>query len=211
MKLITYNIHKGIDENDNKSLNDIIDYLKSTDGDIICLQEVLNSIHIKILNELNMNGYFLSNVKLNNELYGISIYFKNNIISVDGVHLVSEKERRGFIHLQLYINSKLVNIINLHLGLSIYERDKQIKQVLNYIDALRGKNIICGDFNQTDLKIDKFYDLAKIFNLENIETFSKSKSRIDYIFISQNINPVKYVVDFINISDHFPVIGEFNI
>ncbi len=211
MKLITYNIHKGIDENNNESLNDIIDYLKRTKADIICLQEVLNSIHIKLLNELDINGYFLSNVKLTNDLYGISIYFKNDMVSVDGVHLVSEKERRGFIHLQLYINDKLVNIINLHLGLSIYERDKQLEQVLNYVDTLRGKNIICGDFNQTDLKIDKFYDLAKIFDLENTETFSKSKSRIDYIFISQNINPTKYIVDFITTSDHFPVIGEFNI
>lgn len=211
MKLITYNIHKGIDENNNESLNDIIDYLKRTNADIICLQEVLNSIHIKLLNELDINGYFLSNVKLTNDLYGISIYFKNNMVSVDGVHLVSEKERRGFIHLQLYINDKLVNIINLHLGLSIYEREKQLDQVLNYIDTLRGKNIICGDFNQIGLKIDRFYDLAKIFDLENTETFSKSKSRIDYIFISQNINPAKYIVDFITTSDHFPAIGEFNI
>lgn len=211
MKLITYNIHKGIDENNNESLKDIINYLKDINGDIICLQEVLQSIHVKLLNELDINGYFLSNVKLNNDLYGISIYFKEDIMSVNGIHLISEKEMRGFIHLQLYINNKLVNIINLHLGLNNKERKMQLKQLLEYINLLRGKIIICGDFNQINLNVDGFYDLAKIFNLEDKETFSKSKSRIDYIFISQNINPVKYRVDFINTSDHFPLIGEFNI
>lgn len=211
MKLITYNIHKGIDVNNNESLNDIIEYLKSTKVDIICLQEVLHSIHIKLLDKLDMNGYFLLNVKLTNDLYGISVYFKKDIGLAKGIHLVSEKERRGFIHLQLYINNKLVNIINLHLGLSDYEREKQLEQVLDYIDTLRGKIIICGDFNQINLKVNGFYDLAKIFNLEDTETFIKSKSRIDYIFISQNIKPTEYRVDFTNMSDHFPVIGKFDI
>ncbi|MEN2257904.1 endonuclease/exonuclease/phosphatase family protein [Paraclostridium benzoelyticum] len=113
------------------------------------------------------------------------------------------------MHTQFFINNKLVNIINTHLGLSEEERQIQIEEIYNYGKKLRGKIIICGDFNQINVKIKEYYDLAILFDCENIETFEPSKSRIDYIFMSKNLRPSKYKVEFINLSDHYPVIGEF--
>jgi endonuclease/exonuclease/phosphatase family metal-dependent hydrolase len=211
MKILTYNIHKGMDKNNKNTLEQILSYLKNIDADIICLQEVLGSIHEEILSNLKLYGYFLSNVSLKDDEYGISVYCKKSIGLVQGTHLTSKKERRGFIHLQLFFNDKLINIINLHLGLDINERRQQVEEVLDYTNKLRGKIIICGDFNQINLHINNYYDMAKLFDCENVETFKKSKSRIDYIFISQNICPKKYKVHFINLSDHYPVAGEFNI
>lgn len=211
MKILTYNIHRGMNENNENTLTQILSYLECIDADIICLQEVLGSIHKKILFHLKLNGYFLSNVNLKNDEYGISIYCKENISLVRGIHLTSKNERRGFIHLELFINNKLINLINLHLGLNVDERKQQLEEVINYLNKLRGKIIICGDFNQINLCIDNYYDLAKLFDKENVETFKISKSRIDYMFISQNIGVKKYKVDFKNLSDHYPVIGEFNI
>ncbi|WP_290061016.1 hypothetical protein [Paraclostridium bifermentans] len=48
-----------------------------------------------------------------------------------------------------------------------------------------------------------------MFGCENIETFEPSKSIIDYIFMSQNLRPSRYKVEFIDLSDHYSVIEEF--
>lgn len=209
MKIITYNIHKGMDLHNKDTLDELLSFLKNINADIICLQEVLESIHFRILNDLNIKGYFLKTVELKSDNYGIAIYFTKCVNYVDGFYLSSKKEQRGFIHTQFFINNKLVNIINTHLGLSEEERQIQIEEIYNYGKKLRGKIIICGDFNQINVKIKEYYDLAILFDCENIETFEPSKSRIDYIFMSKNLRPSKYKVEFINLSDHYPVIGEF--
>lgn len=209
MKIITYNIHKGMDEFNKNTLDDLISFLKKSDANIICLQEVLKSIHYKIINDLGIEGYFLSTVELKNDNYGIAMYFNERINYVQGFYLTSKKEQRGFIHTELFLNNKLVNIINTHLGLNEDERKKQLEEICSYANQLRGKKLICGDFNQLNVSIEEYYDLAKIFDCENIETFKPSKSRIDYIFMSKNLKPINYKVKFINLSDHYPVIGEF--
>ncbi|MEG2787517.1 MAG: endonuclease/exonuclease/phosphatase family protein [Romboutsia sp.] len=211
MKIVTYNIHKGMDLNNEDKVDEILKYLQIIEADVICIQEILSDIHERIIYKLNIKGYFLSNVNLKEGKYGVSIYCNEKIFATKGYHLTSKKEQRGFIHLELYLSNKLINIINLHLGLDLGERKNQMEEIMDYVSHLRGKIIICGDFNQINLSINNFCDLARIFDSEDIETFPKSKSRIDYIYISNNIKPTKYSVDFINLSDHYPVIGEFKI
>lgn len=208
MKIITYNIHKGMNIYNENTLIEMIPFLKKINAEIICLQEVLESIHFKILKQLNINGYFLKTVELNDDNYGIAIYYKKRINYVKSVYLKSQKEQRGFIHIQLVINNKIINIINTHLGLSEYIRKLQINEIYNYTKKLNQRVIICGDFNERDIVIKNYYDLAVLFRLENIETFQPSKSRIDYIFISKKLKPVEYNVELINLSDHYPVIGK---
>lgn len=184
----------------------MLSFLKKINADVICLQEVLESIHYKIL---NIKGYFLKTVELKGDNYGIAIYFIKCVKHTDGFYLSIKKEQREFIHTQFFINNKLVNIINTHLGLNEEERKTQIEKICRYVNNLRGKNIICGDFNQTNIKIQDYYDLSILFGCENIETFQPSKSIIDYIFMSQNLRPSRYKAELIDLSDHYPVIGEF--
>ncbi|MDO7205015.1 hypothetical protein Q5M85_13575 [Paraclostridium bifermentans] len=59
-----------------------------------------------------------------------------------------------------------------------------MREIYSYVNKLRGKIIICGDFNQTNIKIKDYYDLSILFSCENIETFQPSKSRIDiYLYL----------------------------
>ena len=44
IKIVSYNIHSGVDKDMFPTLFDIIDFLKHCDADIICLQEVNESI-----------------------------------------------------------------------------------------------------------------------------------------------------------------------
>lgn len=213
MKLATYNIHRGKDINNKCTLDEMINYFNESDADILCLQEVLKSNHDRILQNTRLNGCYQSNVELKNDEYGIGIYYKNKISAhyIEGNLLTSKKEQRGFLNAQLYLNNKLVNIINTHLGLDEQERKIQIEEILEYCKTIRGKIFICGDFNEKDIELQGFYDTATILNCEYIETFAPSKSRIDYVFMSNNLSIYDYYVDFINLSDHYPINILFNI
>ena len=69
MKVVTYNIHKGMDKNNKLTLDKIGEYLKDLNCNVICLQEVLYKQYIELKNIINMDGVFVANVK--EKLYGI--------------------------------------------------------------------------------------------------------------------------------------------
>ncbi|MGL5313902.1 MAG: endonuclease/exonuclease/phosphatase family protein [Peptostreptococcaceae bacterium] len=207
MKIVTYNIHKGMDSNNKLTLCEIGKYLKNLNCSIICLQEVLYHQYLELKKILKIEGVFAANVKNPTMLYGICIFSKNNIVSYEHVLLTSKKEQRGFIHLTIF-NKEKINIINTHLGLDKEERVVQIDEILNFKNKFEGKNIICGDFNEKNISINTFEDSASVGDGYEIGTFPKSNSRIDYIYIENGIKIKNYFVDEINLSDHYPVIVE---
>ena len=56
--------------------------------------------------------------------------------------------------------------------------------------------------------MSNFNDVAVDLNQHNTPTFSKN--RIDYCFISENLTAKSYTVDEVYMSDHFPVVVEFS-
>ncbi|MGL6107186.1 endonuclease/exonuclease/phosphatase family protein [Romboutsia sp.] len=208
MKVVTYNIHKGMDINNKFTLNKVGDYLKTLDCDIICLQEVLYPQFIALKKILKYNGVFATNVNKPVMKYGICIICKNGICNYEHIFLTSKNEQRGFLFANVFSQYEKINIINTHLGLDRYERYNQISEILDYTENLVDKTIVCGDFNEKNINIDEFNDAAVVTNNCNICTFEKSNSRIDYIFIDKTINIKKYSVNKVNLSDHYPVIVE---
>lgn len=214
MRVICYNIHSGKDKNKKSTLDKIIQYLKQQQSDIICLQEVLYSQYIKMKFKLRMNGIFAENVPI--KQYGICIFSKYKIIAQNHILLTSKKEQRGFAHIKVKINEdEYLNIINTHLGLDKYERVKQIDEILDFVSInLNGNienlagNIICGDFNEKNISINNFDDVATKLNKDNIPTFLTS--RIDYCFEDTNLNLKSYEVDNVYMSDHFPIVVDFS-
>lgn len=207
MKIVTYNIHKGMDSNNKITLIEIVKYLKSLECNVICLQEVLYSQFLEIKKFLKMEGIFATNVKKPNMLYGICIFTTEEISIHNHVLLTSRKEQRGFLHANIF-SDKNINIINTHLGLDEEERKIQIDEILNYAYELKGDMIVCGDFNEKNIYINIYNDSANKNNCYNLCTFPKTNARIDYIFIDKEINIKNYKVDKIDLSDHYPVIVE---
>ncbi|WGX75535.1 endonuclease/exonuclease/phosphatase family protein [Paraclostridium bifermentans] len=99
MKIITYNIHKGMDLQNKDTLDELLSFFKNINADIICIQEVLESIHFRILNDLNIQGYFLKTVELKGDNYGIAIYFTKCVNYVDGFYLSSKKSKEDLFML----------------------------------------------------------------------------------------------------------------
>lgn len=208
MKIVCYNIHKGMDANNKVTLHKMILYLKSLDADVICLQEVLYS-QFKIMKlALNMKGVFAANINNEKMKFGVCTFTKHNICKSDHVLLPSKKEQRGFLCINIdYMKDLKLNIINTHLGLDKEERVKQIEVILEYMDLLGKEKILCGDFNEKNISINDLIDSAVYLKKDSEPTFKTS--RIDYIFSSKNYIPLNYFVNVINLSDHFPVISIF--
>ncbi|WP_455543966.1 endonuclease/exonuclease/phosphatase family protein [Intestinibacter sp.] len=213
MKVISYNIHKGMDKNKKDTLDQIIKYVKSQDCDIVCLQEVLYPQYKHIKSKLNMNGIFAENIK--EKQYGICIFSKYKIDASNHVLLTSVKEQRGFAHIKVKINeSDYFNVINVHLGLDKDERVKQIDEILNFVNKkLDGNsknlagNMICGDFNGKNISIKNFEDVAVKLKKHDIPTFSTS--RIDYCLANTKLKLKSYEVEKVEMSDHYPIIIKF--
>ena len=219
IKIISYNIHSGLDKDMFPSLFDIIDFLRDTDADIICLQEVNESakagFQVSSLKEdLDMYAHFGANVVKLGSNYGLATYCKYPIVSQKHIYLSSKKEQRGMLHTVVNLGrGKKLNIINLHLGLDKEERELQLQEVETFIKELNDQYIVVGDFNQGDVDVNKeiFKDVAEELNQNNTLTYATSLDRIDYILLSPNIEVIEYDVIKKNMSDHFPIYAKFKI
>ena len=202
MRLVCYNIHKGMDEFRRVTLLQLIKYLKSLDADVICLQEVLYYQFNMMKLILKMNGVFAIHVHNKKMKFGICILSKEKIIKSNHILLTSKKEQRGM----LSIDRENEVIINTHLGLDSEERKTQISEILNFAKN-KGKNIIiCGDFNEENINLSSYKDVAKYLFEDRKPTFNKW--RIDYIFCSKVTKVKSYQVDQVFYSDHFPIMIE---
>ena len=202
MKLICYNIHKGMDEFRRVTLFQLIYYIKSMNCDVVCLQEVLYYQFklMKIL--LKMDGVFGLHVNNKKMKFGICILSKTKINQSSHVLLSSKKEQRGLLSID--IDDK--TIINTHLGLDTEERQIQISEILNFSKQQKKIVVICGDFNEKNIYLSSYKDVAKYLCEDLNPTFKTS--RIDYVFVNNIISIKSYKVDKVFYSDHFPIIVE---
>lgn len=218
LKIVSYNIHSGVDKDMFPTLFDTIDFLKKCDADIICLQEVNESAKVgfqvsSLKEELGMNAHFGANVVNLNSNYGLVTYSKYRIVRQNHVYLSSSKEQRGMLHTVIDVRGKQVNIINVHLGTNKEEQTEQIKELQEFVDNLGDEPyIIAGDFNAADINLGgNCIDVAKKLDKSNTLTFSLGIERIDYVFVSQDIVPMNYRVIIKKMSDHYPIIAKLRI
>ena len=202
MRLVCYNIHKGMDEFRRVTLLQLIKYLKSLDADVICLQEVLYYQFNMMKLILKMDGVFAIHVHNKKMKFGICILSKEKIIKSNHILLTSKKEQRGI----LSIDRENEVIINTHLGLDSEERKTQISEILNFAKNKDKNIIICGDFNEENINLSSYKDVAKYLFEDRKVTFNKW--RIDYIFCSKVTKVKSYQVDQVFYSDHFPIMIE---
>ncbi|MBS5788076.1 MAG: endonuclease/exonuclease/phosphatase family protein [Clostridioides difficile] len=210
MRVITYNIHKGMDAKNKPTLLKIGKYLKKQHCDVICLQEVLYPQFLILKKQINMKGIFAANVKKPGMLYGICIFTKSEEFSSHHFLLTSKKEQRGALCLSYVTDNGYMNIINTHLGLDKEERNIQLNEIMDYTKCLVGNKIVCGDFNEKNINIGPFIDTAILADYKDQSTFWPSNSRIDYVFVDKQLSIINYKVDKIKLSDHFPLFCEIS-
>jgi endonuclease/exonuclease/phosphatase family metal-dependent hydrolase len=96
---------------------------------------------------------------------------------------------------------------------------EQSKNIIDLVEMVKGRKIICGDFNMLpDTKSiqilgDKYRDLIKEHNVKNTRSslYVKDLRYSDYIFTDRDIKIKDFSVANQEISDHLPLCLEFTL
>lgn len=154
-------------------------------------------------------------------------YYKKYSFELEWVNFHDEDHPRALQIVEIDIQGKPLQILNLH---GSYSRDKQdsertIQQSQYVLDAAKRKSIptiIVGDFNlfpetESIKMIDKEYrNLIKENNIRSTrpdfdDGTDKGNNVVDYIFISNDIQVNNFDVIQTNISDHLPLMLDFEL
>lgn len=161
MRLVSYNIHKGIGGTDRRyNLDRIIDVLVALEADFLCLQEVTIDLprtsrhdQADILAERfqPMFATFQQNVHWKVGGYGNLLLSRWPMLEHHRISLqFNQKKPRGAQLVVVETPSGLLRVTNWHLGLSEGERHWQTHRLLShpvFHSTAEHPTLMCGDFN----------------------------------------------------------------
>jgi len=219
LRVMTYNIHRGINKNNTLDLDGITEVIRDSGADIVALQEVERfSIRTGfkdqiayIADKLSMDYAFGKSMNILNGQYGNGILSKYPIEEYEVKELPSEGEQRTLFRAGINVWGSRISFYSTHLGLSQEEREKQIGEIGRLVGNC-GNFILAGDFNmyldEPGILGGRFRDCTVTENDRCRVTFEKDglSERIDYIFASENFEVKEYNVIKADASDHYPVI-----
>ena len=225
MKIMTFNTQHvadfyGTGEIDHQKY---ADYIKEVNPDVVGLNEIRSFWNSRpdfpnqtaILAELSDMPYCFFAKAIKNIPYGNAILSKICIKEVKNIE-IPDPEPRMFdnpdYETRCVLKAKLENgltVIISHFGLNPDEHENAAKTVMEHIET--EKCILMGDFNVLpDSHIlapirEKMKDTADLFS-EPLHSFPSDNPRckIDYIFVSKDIEVVSANIPAIVASDHRP-------
>lgn len=225
--VMTFNIHHGRDINDNDSLDGIVQEIRSSGAQIVALQEVdrymprsgfKNQVKY-IAQKLSMSYAYGETIDLLGIEYGNALLSAFPILKQENIKLPYEGlEPRGLLKTQVQVMDDVYNVWVTHLGLSQQERIEQVEAINGELKQIDGKTILLGDFNniassyEMKMMSDKLKDVAALVNKSDINTYVYGSilpnTRIDYIWITDDLCPEDYRVNPLGVSDHASVVAK---
>jgi endonuclease/exonuclease/phosphatase family metal-dependent hydrolase len=162
LRLVTWNIHKGIGTDRAYRLDRIIQVLRELDGDVVCLQEVdvgvarsaLEHQGERIAAELGYRHTAIGlNVRVRGGAYGNATLSKHPLADVRNVDLtVPPKKRRGGLVTRVVAGPPEGWLVaNVHLGLLHVERAIQARRLFDHLfEGTRPGQplVVAGDWNE---------------------------------------------------------------
>lgn len=237
MKVMTFNIQHGLDYKlrlqGKRIVNfeNIVEIINAYKPDIVSFNEVYNTgdevefgEQIKKIANLAKFPYysFSKAIDARNGEYGNAIIsniplFNKEIYEIEDPIIKDED-----VHYESRIISKFefkdFNLYSTHFGLAKSEQENAYKCLNGLINSDKNKKIILGDFNMNPhcdiIKLLKkqFNEVTDYFKNE-LATYPSVNpiDKIDYIFVSKNIEIVSSETIQIVASDHFPIICEIDL
>jgi endonuclease/exonuclease/phosphatase family metal-dependent hydrolase len=161
MRLLSYNIHKGVGGSDRRyRLQRVLDVIRAEEPDLICLQEV--DFNVKRSNFDNQPALLADGLRAESSLYQLNVPqrdggYGNLILSrwpIRQQHHLSLRLRRrkprGAQVVVIDTPQGQLRLVNWHLGLAEKERRWQVAHLLHHplftaLDTL--PTLIAGDYN----------------------------------------------------------------
>ena len=159
LRVMSYNIHVGVGMDKKQDLKRIADVIKVYGCDLVGLQEVDRGVErtgrvdeIKELARLTGMDYaFAHNLDYQGGQYGVAVLSRFPILAVDHRRYANtrERERRGFIRVEVEVKGRRLNFVTTHLDYQSGEgRLFEARQLLKALGEVRGPLIVTGDFNE---------------------------------------------------------------
>jgi endonuclease/exonuclease/phosphatase family metal-dependent hydrolase len=159
LRVMSYNIHVGVGMDKKQDLKRIADVIKLYRCDLVGLQEVDRGVErtgrvdeVKELARLTGMDYaFAHNLDYQGGQYGVAVLSRFPILAIDHrryAHL-RERERRGFIRVEVEVKGRRLNFVTTHLDYQFADgRLFETRQLLKSLEELSGPVIVTGDFNE---------------------------------------------------------------
>lgn len=241
MKLVTLNTWGG------RVHKPLLKFLsENKDIDIFCFQEIYHNATKEVVGSdyhddaLNLHND-ISDILLNHlgyfrpsfgESYGLSIFVKKEIQVIgEGDLLIYEVQNyitggnhpRNLHWVEINKDGESLTVINVH-GLwngngktDTPDRLEQSRRIKDFMDSIKGKKILCGDFNllpdteSVKLLESGMKNLVKEYGVTSTRSalYTKPIKFADYIFVSKDIEVKDFKVLLDEVSDHLPLLVEF--
>lgn len=168
LRLVTYNIHKGVQGVGPLSrleIHNLRNAIEQFSADIVCLQEVrhFNTQQAKRFKHwpqssqsefLAPSGYYVAyktNAVTQHGEHGNAVLSKWPILKNQHEDMSDHRlEQRGLLHVVIDFKNTPIHVVVLHLGLFANSRKRQIEQLRRYIEREIESSeplIVAGDFN----------------------------------------------------------------
>lgn len=158
LRVMSYNIHVGVGMDKRQDLARIAEVIRRERPDLVGLQEVDRGVErtgrVDEIRELarltGMEYAFAHNLDYQGGQYGVAVLSRFPILSVDHRRYLNrrERERRGFIRVEVEAGGRRVNFVTTHLD---YQQDDgrlyETEQLLRALEGVEGPLVVTGDFN----------------------------------------------------------------
>jgi endonuclease/exonuclease/phosphatase family metal-dependent hydrolase len=173
---------------------------------------------------LELGNYTKSKYKI---LKAQSIFLEGDFTYDPGQVRWPDEQYRAILMVDLSVNNHILRVINYH---GIWTRNKKgndktykaCKKILDYAYSFKGNVIICGDFNlfpeTPSIKVFEkdFTNLIDRFKVKTTrpssnELSGNGRNIVDYVFVSPNVKVSNFKVLDEDISDHLPLVLDFDL
>lgn len=226
---MSYNTHAGSDRHRRLDLDAIARTIERADPDVVALQEVDRHYGPRsryqdqpawYAERLGMQVHFAANLRVPAPRadapegeYGLALLSRLPMHRTD--HRPYEfvlGEPRGLVSAMIDWNGTTVRVINTHLSVShATNRRAETAELLDVVAAANGPTVVAGDFNArpraTELRTLRHH-LTDAWRAGRGCGTTCTARRIDYVWVSPPLQPIRSWVGRSRASDHRPVITD---
>jgi endonuclease/exonuclease/phosphatase family metal-dependent hydrolase len=161
LRIATYNVHACVGRDGRHDPDRVAGVIGELNADIVALQEftypasvALETREPVVLTMLDRYTCALGPTRNRTnqtvtECFGNALLTRHRIVEVHRIDLSMERrEPRGALAATIDVGGTVLHVLATHLGLRIHERRFQVRQIVEYLDAVRDTFVIVlGDFN----------------------------------------------------------------
>ncbi|MFM2035000.1 MAG: hypothetical protein RL459_265 [Pseudomonadota bacterium] len=238
IRIATYNIHKGVQglgPARRLEIHNLGHAVEQFDADIVCLQEVRKAHRreeryfkhwpqVPQAEYLAPEGYFCvyrTNAVTRHGEHGNALLSRWPVLSHQHEDMSDHRfEQRGLLHVEVLVHERPLHVVVIHLGLIRASRDRQLQQLLQFIERevpSVAPLVVAGDFNDWGDQVRRalFASGLRCEEAARQPTFPARLplAQLDDVY-ARGLIPRSLEVprgrNWWRMSDHLPLIAEFD-